>query len=877
MAAALPTGTVTFLFTDIEGSTDLLRALGMDAYDRVLVEHGRILREALRGAGGREVRVEGDSFFVAFQSAPDAVAAAAAAQQAFAAHSFTADAEVRVRMGLHTGEGRPAAAEAGADYVGIDVHRAARIAAAGHGGQVLVSETTRSLARDALPAGVSTRDLGTHRLKDFAEPERIHQLVIDGLRADFPPIRTLDRAPNNLPPQLTTFIGRRQIDEAAALLRDGTRLLTLTGPGGTGKTRLSVEVAAELLDAFPDGVYWVPLAAITDTQLVAPAIATSLGLHDAGVRPVAERLAEHLRGKRALLVLDNFEQLLPAAPLVGDLLRAAPGVRVIASSRSPLRVYGEQEFPVPPLTLPDPGAGIEALSQSEAVRLFVERATAVRPDFQVTAANARPIAEICARLDGLPLAIELAAARVRLLPPEAILQRLGRALDMLSAGARDLPERQRTLRGAIGWSYDLLDGPARVLFARLAVFAGGAWLPEIESVCGDGGGDILDALTTLVDQSLLRQREATGEPRFQMLVTIREYAEERLDASGEGDAIRRRHAQAYLALAERTKPELTGPRQRELLDRLARDHDNLRAAMEWAIAHEPPIAMRLVGALWRFWHMRGHLSEADAVVRRVLALPDDAGTDGEWLCALDGAGGVAYWRGDMATTRERYAQALDLAVRIGDPSQIAEQRYNLSFTYQVDRTDIPLALEQLDRALAIYRELGDRSSISRVLWAISYASYQIDDRERALRTLGEAVPIMRELGDRFGLGWALHAQALVHMKEGQLADARASIDESMRLFEAADDVSGVTLLLMDAAVLAALREDLDRAVRLFAAAERLRDESGAGLADQIEQWQLPATAAIKEAALRRADAQAAGARLSREEAIALALEEGPGA
>jgi len=865
MPAALPTGTVTFLFTDIEGSTELLQRLGTDVYDQVLVDHGRILRESLR-ASGREVRVEGDSFFVAFQSAPDAVAAAVSAQRALAAHVFPASAEVRVRMGLHTGEGRPAAAEAGADYVGIDVHRAARIAAAAHGGQVIVSDATWSLAREGLPAGVSARDLGAHRFKDFADAVRIQQLVIDGLRAEFPPLRSLDRAPNNLPPQLTTFVGRKQIDEVTSLLRDGTRLLTLTGPGGTGKTRLSIEAAGDLIDAFPDGVYWVPLAAITDQALVGPAIATSLGLHDTGSRPVAERVADHLREKTVLLVIDNFEQLLSAAPLVGELLRAAPRLKVMTSSRAPLRIYGEQEFPVPPLTLADPAAALAVIAESEAVRLFVERAMAIKPDFQVTAANARPIAEICIRLDGLPLAIELAAARVKILPPEAILQRLGRTLDLLSAGSRDLPDRQRTLRGAIGWSHDLLDGSTRTLFARLAVFAGGGWLQEIEAVCGR---DVLDGLTGLVEQSLLRQREVAGEPRFVMLVTIREYATEQLDASSEVAAVRRRHAEAYLDLAARTQRELTGPRQRELLDRLERDHDNLRAAMEWAIAHDSALAMRMVGSLWRFWHMRGHLNEAEAVVQRVLALPHDSGRDR--LHALDGAGGVAYWQGDMLLARRRYEDALAIAVRLSDRAQVAEQTYNTSFTYGLDTSDIPRAIALSEQALAIYREIGDRSGIAKSLWSLSYGLYQLDDRARARPMLEECIALMRELDDRFGLAWALHAEALINTKDRRFDDARANIAASLRIFQDAGDLSGVTLLLLDSAMLAAFQGDLERAVRLFAAAEKVRDESGAGLANVIETWQMPAVDLVREATSRLPEAREEGRRLTREEAVALAL------
>jgi tetratricopeptide (TPR) repeat protein len=386
---------------------------------------------------------------------------------------------------------------------------------------------------------------------------------------------------------------------------------------------------------------------------------------------------------------------------------------------------------------------------------------------------------------------------------------------------------------------------------------------------------VLEALSTLVDHSLLRQRDTEGEPRFVMLVTIREYALERLEASGEAEAVRRRHAQTYLALAAATQPQLTGSRQRELLDRLERDHDNFRAAADWAVAHDPAIAMRLVGSLWRFWHMRGHLNEAESLVGRVLSLRADPALDRERLVALDGAGGVSYWRGDFATTRERYQEAVDIARRLGDRRQIAEQTYNLAFTFQVDRSDIQRAVALSEEALATYRELGDRPGIARTLWSLSYALFQLDDpRSRPL--LDECIAAMRELDDRFGLAWALHAQALNDMKDGRLEAAHATIAESLRIFVEAGDVSGITLLLMDSAMLAALRGDLERAVRLFAAGERLRDESGAMLANVIEQWQLPAADVVREASGRLTAARAAGARLTRDEAVRLALAGGAG-
>src|SRR5437660_5735010 len=542
----LPAGTLTFLFTDIEGSTKLQTELGTDRYQDVLETHTRILRDAFKD-GGFEVRVEGDALFVVFPVAAKAVRATAAAQRALAAASFPHGATVRVRMGMHTGEGRPATADAGADYVGIEGTGAARVAAAGHGGQVLITDATATLTRADLGDGLSLRDLGEFRLKDLVNPEHLYQLVISGCTPDFPPLRTLDRTATFLPAQPSSFIGReREIAEGQRLL-EKARLVTLTGPGGTGKTRLSLRIAEESAAAFGDGTFFVPLASISDPELVPSTIAHALGVQVSGSELPLSRVLDHIKGKRMLLVLDNFEQILPAAPVVGQLLGASPALKVIASSRAPLRIAGEQEFPVPPLDLPDPERlpALEVLAQSDAVRLFVERAMAVRPDFRVTADNAAPIAEIVYRLDGLPLAIELAAARVKVLTPQAMAPKLRQGLDILASTARDLPERQRTLRGAIQWSWDLLDPLERRLFARLGVFVAGATLPDVERVCspdGELGADVLDVLSSLVEHSLIRQSEIEGEPRFRMLVLIREYAVEQLARSGESAEIARRHA-----------------------------------------------------------------------------------------------------------------------------------------------------------------------------------------------------------------------------------------------------------------------------------------------------------------------------------------------
>ena len=834
----LPSGTLTFLFTDIEGSTKLLNALGTDRFHEVLAVHTKTLRAAFAD-GGTEVRTEGDSLFVVFHSAPKAVRATAAAQRALAAAHFPHDAIVRVRMGMHTGVGTPASAEAGADYVGIDVHRAARIAAIAHGGQVLISSTTAMLAGQDLGEGTTLRDLGEHRLKDLAQPERIYQLVIDSLSNDFPPVRSLDRTPNNLPTQVTTFVGRGAEIRDGLRLLDNTRLLTLTGPGGTGKTRLSLQLAAEAAASFPDGAFWVPLAPISDPDLVPSTIAHALGVHIGGKEEPLQRVLEHVRGKRMLLVLDNFEQILPASSSVSALLASGPDLKVIASSRAPLRISGEQEFPVPPLELPDPERlpSLEALAQSDAVKLFIERARAVKPDFIVTAENAAAVAEICYRLDGLPLAIELAAARVKLLSPQAMLPRLKKGLDLLASSSPDRTDRQRTLRGAIGWSYDLLDDGLKRLFARSGVFNGGAMLEQLESVCGPAseiGGDVLERTSELLDNSLTRQLEAAGEPRFRMLVTIREFAMEKLDASDEAQPIRRRHLAAYLALAEQAGSQVQGNEQRHWLDLLELEHDNMRAALDYAIgAAAVDDASRLTFSLWRFWQSRGYLREGLAWLQRVLALPP--GDARLRLRALEAAGGVTYWMGDLGMTEGYYGEAYDRAAALGDDAERAKAAYNLSFVYLLNEAKHGRAKELLEEALTILRKYDDRGAIGRAAWALgavygegwnrSHEDY-LKSRQLAQEALGQH----RLLGNRFDIAWDLHSTGLAALHLGEFDDAQRDFSEALQMFVDAGDSSGIVLLLSDFSELARTRGQTERLDTLVGAWTAMSKRTGVGLA-----------------------------------------------
>jgi predicted ATPase/class 3 adenylate cyclase len=827
--ADLPTGTVTFLFTDIEGSTRLTQQLG-DGWPPLLERHREIARAAWAEQRGVEIGTEGDSFFVVFSSAPLALAAAVAAQRGLAAEGWPANAAIRVRMGLHTGEGLLS----GGSYVGLDVHRAARISSAGNGGQILLSASTQALVEGSLPAGAVLREMGEHRLKDLSRPERIWDVAIEGLASDFPPLHTLNSVPNNLPTQLTSFLGRqREIAEGGQLLLDG-RLLTLTGPGGTGKTRLSLQMAADASDRFADGIFFVPLGTINDSDLVLPTIAQVMGLVDPGTHAL-ERLADHIGTRSILLVLDNFEQVNDAAPQIAELLVRAPRISVLVTSRSPLRVYGEREYPVPPLGVPDPRhlPDLEKLSTYESVALFVERAMAVRPDFAVDNANAPAVAEICVRLDGLPLAIELAAARVRVLSPQAIMERLGDRLKLLSGGSRDLPERQQTLRGAIAWSHDLLEAADQRVFARFSVFAGGGTLDAVERVVFDPGeaSDALDAMASLADKSLVRQEsEPDGEPRFRMLSTIREYAAEKLGERGEADELANRHADWVVGLVEDGAGTVFGPDQKAILDRYEREHDNIRAALARALDDgHAEIAMRILAACWRFWQMRGYLAEGREQAERVLAMPGTRDHLAVRAAALEAAGGIAYWQADTERARVWYEEALELARASGDESAIANAIYNLTFTFTLEHEDQVKAQSMAEEAVAIYRRLGDEAGIGRALWGLANSHYFFRDFLGGIETAKEALSYFRKTGDRFMIGWSLYILAIYNLTIDP-SQMRAALEEALPLFTATDDKSSYGLIFDAFGALYFTEGDVRRSVLLGGFASAAESNTGTGLA-----------------------------------------------
>jgi predicted ATPase/class 3 adenylate cyclase len=824
--AELPTGTVTFLFTDIEGSTKLLQDLGRE-YGPVRDRHAAIIRSAIEAEAGRELSTAGDSFFAVFRSAGEAVRAAVAAQRGLHDHEWPRGVAVRVRMGIHTGEGTLG----GEDYVGIDVNRAARIMDTGHGGQVILSGATRGVAERELPAGTSVRALGAHRLKDLARPEELFDLVIDGLPSDFPAPRTLDARPNNLPAQLTTFVGRTEELAEVERLLEANRLVTLTGPGGSGKTRLALEVASRTLSAYKDGAFFVDLSSVTDPALVASSLAAELGVQEAAGRPILDVVRDHLRDRELLLVADNLEQILEAAPAFEDLLTAAPKLRVLATSREVLSIRGEQEYPVPPLhppqleRLPD----LSALRRSDAVRLFTERATAVSPAFRLTEENAPAVAEITARLDGLPLAIELAAARTKVLSPEQMLPRLDRRLAVLTAGPRTLPARQRTLRSAIAWSHDLLEEAERTLFARLAVFAGGWTLDAAEAVADPAsvGLEALDAMASLVDRSLIRRTDPNGEPRFAMLETIREFAVERLDDSGEAANLRRRHAEHFLDMAVAAEPHLTGADQGRWLDRCELEHANIRAALRWAIdAGEAERAQEAAGALWRFWQQRGHLDEGRRWFEEVLAMPSGDGPTAARAKALTGAGGVAWWQMDRDTSRVCYQEALGIERRLGDPARIAEALYNHGFVVAAGE-GVEAAAIIFDEALELFRRAGDRAGVAKTLTLLVIRDAEDGDWDAVIRAIEEASGIMRELGDRYQLANSLVWLAVAYARSGRPEDGRAAALDSLDLFREAENPTGIALGLYSLSFLALWEGRYEDALRFSAASEVLDESAGA--------------------------------------------------
>jgi len=764
----LPSGTVTFLFTDIEGSTKLLHELGAEGFAGALAEHRRVLRAAFHAFGGVEVDTQGDAFFVVFPQADAAVSAVGEAQRELA-HG-----PIRVRMGLHTGT--PYLGEEG--YIGEDVHLGARIAAAGHGGQVLLSEATRR----ALQPGenVSIADLGEHRLKDFPQAVAIFQLGEDR----FPPLKTISNT--NLPRPASRFVGRgREVAELVALVRGDARLVTLSGPGGSGKTRLAIEAASELVPEVKAGVFWIALATIQDPSLVVETIAETLGAKGG--------LAQHIGERELLLVLDNLEQVINAAPELGSLLEACPNLTLLVTSRELLRIRGEVDYPVLPLADPD------------ALELFTTRANVEANEV---------VAELCHRLDNLPLALELAAARARVLSPTEILDRISQRLDLLKGG-RDADPRQKTLRATIEWSHDLLDPDERVLFARLAVFRGGCTLEAAERVVDAD----LDVLQSLVDKSLLRR---SGD-RFWMLETIREFASERLEDA----EFRLRHAEHYLALAEEAYPHLTG-NPKKWLDLLSGEHDNFRAALDvLGDAGETQRALGLAGALYRFWNMRGHFAEGRRWLDTLLAL--DARPTAARARALNGAAVMALDTGDPAAASERSEEALAIHSALGDEWGAAYSVFSLAMA-GAEEADWARALPLFEKSLGRFRELGDAHYALIAADAIAWMLGMLGDLDASRRGHEDVLRDARAQGDWATAALQLDQLAGFASDDGRTADALEMLREAISMKRDLDMPNLIVESLSRFASTLAAGERGNEAAVLLGATQALREEIGGGFA-----------------------------------------------
>ena len=849
---ALPTGTVTFLFTDIEGSTKLWQD-HPEQMQPALARHDQLLRQVIAENGGYVFKTVGDAFCAAFATAPDALAGALAAQMALAGEAWELPAPLLVRTALHTG----AAEERDGDYFGQTLNRVARLMAAGHGGQTLLSRATQELTRDFLPSGVSLLDLGERRLKDLARPEHVFQILHPSLPADFPPLRSLDNPdlPNNLPQQVTSFVGREKESAEVRALLDKTRLLTLTGPGGAGKSRLSLQVAADLLTGEGDGVWLVELAALSDPALVPQAVADVLGVREEAGRPLIRSLVDALKAKRILLVLDNCEHLVFAcASLAADLLRACPGVHLLASSREPLHVTGETVYRLPSLSLPDPQQAqtADSLSQYEAVRLFIERAQAVQPSFTVTDANAPAVAQVCFQLDGIPLAIELAAARVRSLPVEEVNARLGDRFKLLTGGSRVALPRQQTLRALVDWSFDLLSEQEKALLCHLSVFAGGWTLDAAEEICAGSefegweieDWEVLDLLTSLVDKSLAIYVEAENGPgRYRLLETIRRYADERLILAGKKEAVRGRHLDWFFALAQEAEALLEGPDLGMWVTRLSADLDNLRAALDFGLggaALDTALAIRViraVAALRVFWRVRAMPREGHSYAAAVLECNAEARGSEEMKDQLSVLALLYSYDGDQATaaalmeerlawcrangrymesihTLFNYATVLD---RMGDAA--GSRRLSEECLAEIELAAV--SVEADAGALRKYR-LGVEGNL-----AVGY--WDAGEYGRAFALLSKNIPVFRDLHNAEWLTQCLVSVGALLLKpwEGRdLAQAEGYLREGLELSAAHGNRMQMLDGLSDFAALRAQQAHWTLAVRLHAASDSSRQELG---------------------------------------------------
>jgi predicted ATPase/class 3 adenylate cyclase len=878
----LPTGTVTFLFTDIEGSSRLWENHG-DAMAVALARHDTLLRGAFEARGGIIFKTIGDAFCVAFPIASGALEAAIDAQRLLRDEPWEEIDSIKVRMGIHTGS----AESRDSDYFGPVLNRVSRLLAAAHGGQVLLTLATEELVRDHLPDCVSLRDLGERRLRDLNRPEHVFQAVAPDLPSEFPPLRSLEIFPNNLPVQLTSFIGReKEMNEIKRLLGT-THLLTLRGTGGTGKTRLSMQVAADLLDQFPDGVWLIELATLSDADEVGPAIATPLQVREEPGQPMLLTLTNYLRAKKLMLILDNCEHLIAECARIADtLLRACPGLQILATSREPLGIAGERTWPVPSLSIPESWReeirgehAAERLTQYEAVRLFIDRATALRPGFRVTNENAPYIAEICWRLDGIPLAIELAAARIRVLSLDQIATRLNDQFRLLTGGSRTALPRQQTLRALIDWSFDLLSEQERILLRRLTAFAGGRTLEAVEAVCSDDklqDWEVIDVLTTLVDKSLVTVEKGPGkEPRYTFLESVWTYGREKLAETGELATLRTRHLEYFLKIAVEAAPNLLGPQQFIWLERLQPDFYNFRYALDASLEVDglAPLGLSLAVALGRFWEIRSLLVEGRELLASILAHPANAAPTAQRAAGLGLAGRLA-WLADRIQEGSAYtAEAYSIYKTLGDERGIANSALDYAL-YQFDTPQLDEARALVRESAAIAERLGDKRLTAGVR-RVQAIEATIDKRyEESLALHEESLALYTELGDTWFCGimqWGVGVTATyLGLFPKALENFRACLQGSWSL----GNRWAVAYPLEAFAALAVAQGQYARGARLLGAAEALRSEFGISseTTDHPTIRQIFAAAAEEFIKPELVAARKEGRGLTAAEAVSYALE-----
>ena len=837
--------------------------------------HDQLLREVIERHQGHVFKTVGDAFFAAFPTACDALEAALEVHLVLLEQAWAETGPLRVRMGLHTG----AAEERDNDYFGPTLSRVARLQGAGHGQQTLLSQTTYSLVCHTLPADVTLQDMGQHRLKNLLAPEHVWQLLHPSLPSEFPPLRSLDNLPTNLPRQMTSFIGRKREMQEVKRLLPSTPLLTLVGTGGAGKTRLALQVGAEVLDHYKDGVWLVELAALSDPGLVSQAVAIALGVREEVGRNLLQTLQDYLRDRRLLLLLDNCEHLLHACAVLADtLLKNCSHLSILATSREALRVAGERTWRVPSLLTPNTDKLpleekdlVMVLMEYDAPHLFVERAVMQRQDFVLTRRNVSAVALLCQKLDGIPLAIELAAARIRSLSVEEINDRLENRFHLLNAGSRTVLPRQQTLRGLLDWSYDLLNEQEKRLLGWLSVFAGGWTLQATEQVCTGEGieqWEVLDLLTSLVDKSLIvveqKQEQNEEHIRYRLLETIRQYAQDRLREGEEDEAVHSRHQAFFLALAEAAEPQLTGPEEAAWLHRLEREYDNLRQALEWGNkkGDNQHATLRLAGALYQFWDVRGYLSEGRDWLARALAGADTQVPLHMREKALDGAGGLAYSQGDYmaarlfaqeclvlrreaedslgisrslhslgnlsyvqgdyATAYMLYTESLALKRQLGDKQGIAYSLNSLG-TIASNQGDYATARISYTESLALHRELGNTGGIAESLVGLGIIAHDQGDFATARRFYEESLALSRELGDKRGIAYSLNSLGNVAAEQNDFATARILHIESLTLMREVGNKRGIIYSLESFAYLASAQEQAQRGAHLWGAAKALRE------------------------------------------------------